>query len=369
MAIREDIVASAVTFLQDPSVAASPVESRIAFLQSKNLTPEEVDAALARAEGSQAAAPSYANYAPQQQQVARQPPPGYGGGYQQQWQPQAPPELPKRDWRDWFIMATVVGGVGYGLYTVAKRYVVPLIAPPTPPQLEQDKASIDASFEQAFSLLDQLSKDTDALKSAEEQRTTRLDAALADVESAISELKTSARRRDDESRRTADEVRSLKDLIPKAIDGQKESTDARLVELNAELKSLKKLMGQRMAPASPQPSTFGVGPSARATITPSNITPAPSAPQSNGTSSPAAPASEGGPKPASVSNGKGIESTASLPGRGSSTPYSAGVPTGRAPIPAWQMAAANKAAAAAPAASSSTPPAASASDAQEETQA
>lgn len=207
------------------------------------------------------------------------------------------------------------------------------------------------------------------MKSAEEQRTTRLDAALADVESAISELKTSARRRDDESRRTTEEVRSLKDLIPKAIDGQKESTDARLVELNAELKSLKKLMGQRMAPASPQPSTFGVGPSARATITPSNTTPAPSAPQSNGTSSPAAPASEGGPKPASVSNGKGIESTASLPSRGSSTPYSAGVPTGRAPIPAWQMAAANKAAAAAPAASSSSPPAASASDAQEETQA
>lgn len=105
--------------LQDPSVAASPVESRIAFLQSKNLTQEEVDAALARADGQQSAAPSYANYAPQQQ-VARQPPPGYGGGYQQPWQPQAPPELPKRDWRDWFIMATVVGGVGYGIYTVAK---------------------------------------------------------------------------------------------------------------------------------------------------------------------------------------------------------------------------------------------------------
>lgn len=27
---------------------------------------------------------------------------------------------PKRDWRDWFIMATVMGGVGYGLYSVAK---------------------------------------------------------------------------------------------------------------------------------------------------------------------------------------------------------------------------------------------------------
>lgn len=109
--------------LQDPSVAASPVESRIAFLQSKNLTQEEVDAALARAGGESSPSPaaSYSNYAPQQQQVARQPAPNYGGGYQQYpWQPQAPPELPKRDWRDWFIMATVMGGVSYGLYTVAK---------------------------------------------------------------------------------------------------------------------------------------------------------------------------------------------------------------------------------------------------------
>lgn len=28
--------------------------------------------------------------------------------------------VPKRDWRDWFIMATVTGGVGYGLYFLAK---------------------------------------------------------------------------------------------------------------------------------------------------------------------------------------------------------------------------------------------------------
>ena len=27
---------------------------------------------------------------------------------------------PQRDWRDWFIIATVTSGVGYGLYTVAK---------------------------------------------------------------------------------------------------------------------------------------------------------------------------------------------------------------------------------------------------------
>ncbi|RQM06131.1 hypothetical protein DH86_00003375, partial [Scytalidium sp. 3C] len=176
--------------LQDPSVSSSPIENRIAFLQSKNLTQEEIDTALARAGGeaapASASAPpaNYSNYAPQQQ-VGR--PPAYGGyppwGYQQ------PPEVPKRDWRDWFIMATVTGGIGYGLYFLAKRYVYPVIAPPTPPQLEQDKKSIDDSFEKAFTLLDQLSKDTETLKSAEQARTERLDSALSDVENVIADLK------------------------------------------------------------------------------------------------------------------------------------------------------------------------------------
>ena len=37
--------------LQDPAVATAPLEKRIAFLQSKELTQEEVDASLARAGG------------------------------------------------------------------------------------------------------------------------------------------------------------------------------------------------------------------------------------------------------------------------------------------------------------------------------
>ena len=106
-----------VLVLQDPSVTGSPLENRIAFLQAKNLTQEEVDAALQRAGGE--TAPNYSNYAPQQQ-VIRQPQPGYGGYQQYPYQQPPPPEVPKRDWRDWFIMATVMGGVGYGLYFVAK---------------------------------------------------------------------------------------------------------------------------------------------------------------------------------------------------------------------------------------------------------
>jgi peroxin-14 len=211
-----------------------------------------------------------------------------------------------------------------------KRYVVPLIAPPTPPQLEQDKKSIDDSFEKAFTLLDQLSKDTETLKSAEQSRTERLDAALTEVETVISELKSSSRRREEDSRRIGDEVRGLKDLIPKALDGQKESTDSRLQELNTELKSLKKLMGQRMNPAPASNSTIGASTFGRA------------APTTPGSTAPVLPATNGEgitPKPASISGLMGTEATASLAGR-SASPFSAGIPSGRAAIPAWQMAAA-----------------------------
>lgn len=183
---------------------------------------------------------------------------------------------------------------------------------------------------------------------AEEQRTERLDKALEEVESVVSELKASSRRREDESRRITDEVRDLKDLIPKAIDGQKESTDVRLQELNAELKSLKKLMGQRMNPPASSSPAIPQSSHSRAPSTPPvplASTPAPATQTPVHTSS--APAD--GPKPASVSNVKGTEATASITGR-SASPLSAGIPSRRASIPAWQMAAAKKAETSAPAA-------------------
>lgn len=117
MAIREDIVASAVTFLQDPNVAGSSVDNKISFLRSKNLTQDEIDAAFARSgqvvgapAPSQAVAQPY--YPPPQYPPQQQP---YGS-----WPQAPPPEPPRRDWRDLFIMATVVGGVSYGLYSITK---------------------------------------------------------------------------------------------------------------------------------------------------------------------------------------------------------------------------------------------------------
>jgi peroxin-14 len=88
---REPIlVANTVLVLQDPSVASAPLDKRIAFLNSKNLTQDEINVALSRAGNPEASngpvgQPSYAYGNPPQA------PPGYGGYPGGYWQP-PPPE-------------------------------------------------------------------------------------------------------------------------------------------------------------------------------------------------------------------------------------------------------------------------------------
>nr|POF18487.1 peroxisomal membrane protein per10 [Quercus suber] len=324
--VREELIEGAITFLNDPSVSTAPIEQKTAFLRSKNLTQEEIDVSLARvglATPTQGPAP--ANYQAQYRAAPQQ----YGAYPQQQYWQQPPPEIPRRDWRDWFIMATMVGGVGYGLYWTAKRYVVPLIAPPTPPQLEQDKASIDTSFDKAFALLDQLATDTQELKDSEKARTERLDAALSEVESVIGKMKEANESRELESRRIARELEDIKNQIPRAIDKEKEAMDNKLKDLINEVKSLKTLIGNRMG------SAGRVTPSFTSSPTPPVVNPVAFSRSSagdmngrNGTTDDSADDSaDQNEKPA------GAQHSALPNGRFSG---------GRAEIPAWQKAAAAK---------------------------
>lgn len=121
-----------------------------------------------------------------------------------------------------------------------------MISPPTPSQLASDKAAIDESFSRAFALIDQLAADTAYLKSAETDRTEKLDATLRDVESVISDLKSANSRREAESRILADQVHGLKDLVPRALDGWKAAEDKKLEDLGSELRSLKLLVANRL---------------------------------------------------------------------------------------------------------------------------
>lgn len=357
MAPREELVTSAITFLQDPSVAAAPLEKRIEFLKSRNLTQEEVDVALARAavaaggDSSQVAPPPGSQYYPPPPQQWRGPPgQAYPYPYNPygEWQPPPPPEPPRRDWRDYFIMATVVGGASYGLYVLAQRYIKPLIAPPTPPQLEQDKAAIDEQFNKAFALLDTLSTDTTALKEAEEARTQRLDNAIGDIESIVAELKAANMRREDDARRMESEIKNMKESLPRSIDSVKDASERQLKELSTELASLKLLMGNRIgsstgfSPAT-QPITraqVGTIPGGSANTTATTTT-------STDSASGAQPAAR---QPSSYGNAPQLPHSATTPSVPTASPATR--PASAAPfagsaskaaIPAWQMAAQNKA--------------------------
>lgn len=320
------------TVLQDPSVATAPLEQRISFLRSKNLTQEEIDVSLARV--GQGPAPQASGPPANYQSQYRQQPQQYGGYQQQPYWAQPPPEVPRRDWRDWFIMATMAGGVGYAMYWTAKRYVLPIISPPTAPQLEQDKASIDQSFDKAFALLDQLATDTQELKESEKLRSERLDQALADVESVVTKMKEANENRELETKRMAREIADIKEQIPRAIGKEKETTDGRLKDLATEMKSLKTLVGNRMstpAPARPSFSSQTPAPVMNGVVggsstTASATTPAPaSTPQTNGLTN------------GSNEDGKDVSNL--LSERPSSTGPYGRVMTGKASIPSWQLSA------------------------------
>jgi peroxin-14 len=186
-------------------------------------------------------------------------------------------------------------------------------------------------------LIEQLSTDTASLKSAEEARTERLDGALREVENLVADLKNASRRRDDETRRISDEVKSLKDAIPKALEGAREGNENRLKELGTELKSLKLLLGNRLggsgASTTPTPGKPSGLPTVSSAPRPTEELPASPATTTNNT---VATPTEQAPQPSSTGTTQPNQTT----GSASSNPLSQF--SRSASIPAWQMAAANR---------------------------
>lgn len=238
MAIRQDLVASAVTFLKDPQVASAPLAKKIEFLESKELTSEEIQEALSRANGT-----STTVTPPPAVGSSAAPPPLPAYSYATYAQP---PPLPKRDWRDYFVMATVSVGVTYGLYELARRYVVPLIVPPTPPALDADKQALETEFARAQALLDQLAAETEQLKQTDAERGQKLDAALVEVEAAVTSVKEQVARRDEEMKLVKSQVENIRNELPKALTKHGEVQQFSLTELQSELKSLKHLVSTRI---------------------------------------------------------------------------------------------------------------------------
>ncbi|XP_064385091.1 peroxisomal membrane protein PEX14-like [Halichondria panicea] len=104
---RASLVDLAVKFLTNPRVTGSPMDQKRAFLTKKGLTEAEIDQAIQLAGVSNTASTITG--------------------------PFAPPPLPARtltpssptSWREYALIAAVVGGVGYAVYQFVRRFVLP----------------------------------------------------------------------------------------------------------------------------------------------------------------------------------------------------------------------------------------------------
>ncbi|KAK3832780.1 MAG: peroxisomal membrane anchor protein conserved region-domain-containing protein [Linnemannia gamsii] len=325
---REDILASAVKFLQDPKVQESSLGKKVAFLESKGLTSEEIEEAMQRANGTAPAASGVVSTAvmPVQQQHMMQPYPG------QQVMMAPPPLPPKYDWKDMFIAAVVAGGFSYGMWQVAKKVVGPKLQWPSQEDLEMDKKKLDEQFDEIEKSLTEVKDSTTTVAKNVEEQTAHVKESLEGMTGVLDGMKTNDEKREQELSGLKTDIENIKTMIPKLMEKNKESQANVLNELQTEIKSLKSLLLNRRAPGPGAPgSPAGVG--AGSTSAPWNTAYASS--QAN----------------SAVSTPKAVEEG------GASAPAATGAMSflnNKASIPAWQLAA-QKVAAPAPTPSADSP--------------
>ncbi|ORY52726.1 peroxisomal membrane anchor protein conserved region-domain-containing protein [Leucosporidium creatinivorum] len=232
MSARAPLIASAVTFLRDPSTASSPLAQRIGFLESKGLTPAEIEQALAQANSSAGPVGSY------------------GGPHGMRMQREY-----ERDWRDWFIMAVVGGTVGYVAVKLAQKFIVPHLQPPDETDLEAAQKALEAKYDEASELLKNLQVSTDSLAASLDEQKAAVEKELVEVRKGVEEMREGERRREEWSKKVGEQVDEVVKGLPNLIEKQATSQAQSLTDLQTELKSLKSLLiARRPTPAATSPS-------------------------------------------------------------------------------------------------------------------
>ncbi|KAG7099285.1 hypothetical protein E1B28_001144 [Marasmius oreades] len=228
MSNREELIRNAVAFLSDPKSQASPLTQRIQFLEAKGLTPPEIDLAIRQAATNQTAAAH----------------PGFGYPYPaSQW-----------DWRDYFIGAVVSGTLAYGAVSLFKKFLLPHLQPPTATVYEEDRDALTAQFDAAEALLKEIQAETTAIRSAVDEQKERVDKTVRDVEAVVTEMRQAESTTRNEMREIRDEIDTIREMLPKMMEKNKESHGQSMAELQQELKSLKALLMSRGPSISNVPS-------------------------------------------------------------------------------------------------------------------
>ncbi|KAI8360516.1 peroxisomal membrane anchor protein conserved region-domain-containing protein [Mortierella sp. GBAus27b] len=242
--VREDILASAVKFLQDPKVQSSPLGKKVAFLESKGLTSQEIEEALARANGTTAGT-AVATTAAATTAVPGQPMmvPYQGPG---QIVMTAPPPLPRKyDWKDMFIAAVVAGGFSYGVWQIAKNVLGPKLQWPSKEDLDLDKKTLDEQFEAIEKSLTEVKDSTAVVVKNVDEQTVHVKDSLGSMAGVLDGMKNNENKREQKLAGLKSEIENIRAMIPQLMDQNKESQANTLNELQTEIKSLKSLLLNR----------------------------------------------------------------------------------------------------------------------------
>ena len=90
-----------------------------------------------------------------------------------------------------------------------------MIKPPTPTELESDKALVTGKFDEAQQVLEALKAETAELKESQEKQRQKVEETLQLVEKAVIELQESGNRREADIRGFKADIDAIRELIPK----------------------------------------------------------------------------------------------------------------------------------------------------------
>ncbi|KAJ1812713.1 peroxisomal membrane protein pex14 [Coemansia sp. RSA 2598] len=267
-ALREDIIESAVRFLSDPKVQSSTLAKKISFLETKGLTNAEIEDALARAKNGHQGTDSAGETAQQSQQTGAVVPastaPGYG--YAQPMAPSTPPPRPHLDWKDYFIAAVVAGGLGYGLYMFAKKYIKPLLmARDDNERLEQEKKILVEQNDFTRKQLETLTDSTTRILETISQQSKKTSEAIEGMTAVMEKMSARELEGSSSSRQLLITIEDLQREISALSSKVAKSDNSSVADIQSDIRSLRSLLLSRRVPASSSsPAPRAVTPSASA---------------------------------------------------------------------------------------------------------
>lgn len=231
---KSELIQSAISFLTDGSVKDAPLTKKIEFLQSKGLNQEEIEYAISESKKS-----SGVQQPVQEQHVQRttKEPQSHEDSFLYET---LPPPLPQRDWKDYFVMATVTAGLVYGFFEVTKRYVIPNILPESKSKLEQDKDEIKGQFDKIDQVLNAIEKEHNEFKEQEQKKLDELDSTIEQLEASLDDNRKGREKMDDDFRLLKLEMANLQGSLDKFVAGNNSVKE--LESINQELLSLKNLI-------------------------------------------------------------------------------------------------------------------------------